>query len=87
MAIPYLKEHNITYYNPQCPNWVPEMIELEHQAKQTSSVVLMVLSEQTRNVVSMIECAHLAGARRRVMVVLRPYPTTEGHTFGRGAIQ
>merc|ERR1719245_1381400 len=30
----------------------------------------------------MIECAHLAGARRRVMVVLRPYPTEAGHSFG-----
>merc|ERR1719245_1329939 len=30
----------------------------------------------------MIECAHLAGARRRVMVVLRPYPTEGVHSFG-----
>merc|ERR1719245_448638 len=30
----------------------------------------------------MIECAHLAGARRRVMVVLRPYPTEGSHSFG-----
>ena len=44
MAIPFLKEHNITYYNPQQPNWVPEMIELEHQAKQTSKVSLTKLS-------------------------------------------
>ena len=64
VAVPYLRAHGITFFNPQQSNWVPEMIELEHQAKQTSSVVLMVLSEQTRNVVSMIECAHLAGARR-----------------------
>ena len=83
VAVPYLRAHGITFFNPQQSNWVPEMIELEHQAKQTSSVVLMVLSEQTRNVVSMIECAHLAGARRRVMVVLRPYPTEGSHSFGR----
>ena len=33
-AIPYFKSQGITYYNPQQSNWVPEMIELEHQAKQ-----------------------------------------------------
>ena len=83
VAAPYLRSHGITFYNPQQSNWVPEMIELEHQAKQTSQVILMVLNEQTRNVVSMIESAYLAGARRRVMVVIRPYPEEAGrHSFG-----
>ena len=78
VAIPYLKEHNITYYNPQCPNWVPEMIELEHQAKQTSKVLLYVLSNQTRNVVTMMEIAYLAGCSadrgHKLVVVLEHYP-------------
>ena len=75
VAVPYLRSQGITFYNPQQNNWVPEMIELEHQAKQTSQIILMVLNEQTRNVVSMIESSYLAGARRRIMVVIRPYPT------------
>ena len=84
-AVPFLRSHGITFYNPQQSNWVPEMIELEHQAKQTSQIILMVLNEQTRNVVSMIECSYLAGARRRIMVVIRPYPELESapaHSFG-----
>ena len=32
-AIPHLKGRGITFYNPQQANWVPEMIELEHQVK------------------------------------------------------
>lgn len=31
VAIPHLKGRGITFYNPQQANWVPEMIELEHQ--------------------------------------------------------
>jgi hypothetical protein len=73
-AMPSLKSLGITYYNPQQSNWVPEMIELEHQAKQTSQIILMVMNDQTRNVVSMIESSYLAGARRRIIVVIRPYP-------------
>ncbi len=78
-AIPYLKSHSITFYNPQQSNWVPEMIELEHQAKQTSQLLLFVLDEKTRNVVSMVEVAYLAGARKRLVVVLGKYPF--GHTI------
>ena len=31
IAIPHFKSQEITFYNPQQANWVPEMIELEHQ--------------------------------------------------------
>ena len=73
-AIPYLKNHGITYYNPQQSNWVPEMIELEHQAKQTSQILFFVMNEMTRNVVSNIEASYLAGAHRRLIVVISHYP-------------
>ncbi len=77
VAIPFLKGHEVTYYNPQQLNWVPEMIELEHQAKQTSQVMLFVLDEQTRNIVSMVEVAYMAGAGRRLIVVLCSYPSSD----------
>ena len=35
------------------------MIELEHQAKQTSQILFYVVNEQTRNVASMIEISYL----------------------------
>jgi len=81
IAIPFLKDNGITFYNPQTTNWVPEMIELEHQAKQTSKLLLFVLNDRTRNVVSMIEVAYLAGAGRRIIPVLGRYPRV-GHTIG-----
>jgi hypothetical protein len=80
VAIPYFKSQGITYYNPQQSNWVPEMIELEHQAKQTSQILFFVLNELTRNVVSMIEVAYMSGHRRRLIVMIQPYPGT-GHTI------
>ena len=36
LAIPFLKENSVTYYNPQVSNWRPELIEIEDQAKQVS---------------------------------------------------
>ena len=80
-AIPFLKSQGITYYNPQQSNWVPEMIELEHQAKQTSQVLFFVLDEKTRNVVSMVEVSYLSGAGRRLIVVLSSYPTSAPHSI------
>lgn len=73
-AIPYLKSQGITYYNPQQSNWVPEMIELEHQAKQTSQILFFVMNEMTRNVVSNIEASYLAGGNRRLIIVINQYP-------------
>ncbi|TRY61726.1 hypothetical protein TCAL_11143 [Tigriopus californicus] len=75
-AIPYFKSYGITYYNPQQSNWVPEMIELEHQAKQTSQILFFVMNEKTRNVVSMIEVAYLSGGQRKVIVMINPYPNS-----------
>jgi len=73
-AIPHLKGQGITFYNPQQANWVPEMIELEHQAKVTSQILFYVLNDQTRNIGSMIEVSQYAGSNRRLIVVLNPYP-------------
>jgi len=73
-AIPQLKGQGITFYNPQQANWVPEMIELEHQAKVTSTILFYVLNTQTRNIGSMIEVSQYAGSNRRLIVVLNQYP-------------
>merc|ERR1719187_773197 len=74
LAIPHFKTEGITFYNPQQANWVPEMIELEHQAKMTCQILFYVMNEQTRNVASMIEVSQMAGSRRRLIVVLSSYP-------------
>lgn len=74
LAIPHFKSHGITFYNPQQSNWVPEMIELEHQAKQTSQLLFFVVNEKTRNVVSMIEISYLAGKKRKLICFVGKYP-------------
>uniref|UniRef100_A0A0K2UD87 Putative LOC100373520 [Saccoglossus kowalevskii] n=3 Tax=Lepeophtheirus salmonis TaxID=72036 RepID=A0A0K2UD87_LEPSM len=73
VAIPYLKSSYLTFYNPQLPNWSPELIQLEHQAKQTSKILFFVLNEQTRNAVSMIEVSYYAGVGRTLITVLGSY--------------
>ena len=77
LAIPHFKSAGITFYNPQQSNWVPEMIELEHQAKQTSRLLFFVANEKTRNVVSMIEISYLAGKKRTLICCLSRYPESE----------
>lgn len=74
LAIPHFKSHGITFYNPHQSNWVPEMIELEHQAKQTSQLLFFVVNEKTRNVVSMIEISYMAGKKRKLICYLGKYP-------------
>ena len=76
-AIPHFKSNSITFYNPQQANWVPEMIELEHQAKVTSQILFFVINDQTRNVASMIEVCQYAGSNRRLVVVLNPYTSPD----------
>lgn len=49
------------------------MIELEHQAKQNALVLLYVIDNQTRNVVSLIETANFLGSQRKVVIVINLY--------------
>ena len=68
---------------------MPEMIELEHQAKQSSRVLLFVIANQTRNVSSMIEISYFAGSSlikgRRLVTYLETYPGP-GHHIAEEAI-
>ena len=56
------------------------MIELEHQAKQTSQILFYVADEKTRNVASMIEISYLAGKKRKLICYLGKYPQ-HNHTI------
>ncbi|XP_076454700.1 uncharacterized protein LOC143289567 [Babylonia areolata] len=68
-AIPFFKQHNITFYNPQVNTWRPELIELEDRAKQVAELLLFVIDNQTRAVVSLCEVAYLVGCHRQIMVM------------------
>ncbi|XP_049272113.1 uncharacterized protein LOC119396905 isoform X6 [Rhipicephalus sanguineus] len=69
VAIPKLKSYGISYYNP-VTQWIPELIELENQAKENAKVMMFVIDNQTRSVASMIESAHIAGTRRKLILIL-----------------
>ncbi|KAK4301737.1 hypothetical protein Pmani_026134 [Petrolisthes manimaculis] len=73
VAIPMLKDHGISFYNPQVLHWEEALVEVEYQAKQTASVLFFVLDHNTRNVASMVEAAYLAGRRRKLVIVVDTY--------------
>lgn len=73
LAIPYLEMNNITYYNPQIDNWTPEVVELEHRAKQNAQVLLFVIDDQTRATVTLIESAFMAGDDKNIVFVFYPF--------------
>lgn len=53
--------------------WAPELVALEHEAKQSASVLLYVIDSQTRSVAGMIEVGYLIAAGRCVILVAHPY--------------
>lgn len=73
VAIPFLKQHSISFYNPQVSNWRPELMELEDQAKQTADILFFVVDNQTRSTASMVEAAYLAGCGRELILVIKKF--------------
>ncbi|XP_053402451.1 uncharacterized protein LOC123548397 isoform X2 [Mercenaria mercenaria] len=73
IAIPYFKDHGITFYNPQVQHWKPELMELEAQAKQMADFLFFVIDTKTRAISSMIEVAYLVATQRQVVVIMCEY--------------
>ncbi|XP_052804281.1 uncharacterized protein LOC128234226 isoform X2 [Mya arenaria] len=84
IAIPYFKEHGITFYNP-VQNWKPELMELEAQAKQMADILFFVIDSKTRAISSMIEVAYLVATNKQVVVTMCEFKTpcieVEGQTL------
>ncbi|KAK2168035.1 hypothetical protein LSH36_21g07071 [Paralvinella palmiformis] len=72
-AIPFLKKHNISFYNPQVSDWKPELMEMEDQAKGVAEVLFFVIDNQTRSTSSMVEAAYLAGCGRQLILVIKGF--------------
>ncbi|CAG2230302.1 RAW [Mytilus edulis] len=70
LAIPFLKSHGITFYNPQVQNWRPELLELEAQAKENADIMFFVIDKETRGISSMIEVGYLVASMKQVILVL-----------------
>ncbi|XP_074654378.1 uncharacterized protein LOC141908293 [Tubulanus polymorphus] len=81
-AIPYLKKHNITFYNPQVAKWRPELIEIEEQAKSIAQVHFFVIHHFTRCIASLVEAAYLAGSGSQLILVIKPLPDPSVEIMG-----
>lgn len=76
-AIPLLESLGISYFNPQVSEWTADLVAVEHNAKESASVLFYVLDRRTRNVVGIIEAANFAGTQRNLVLVTDPYKEGE----------
>ncbi|KAL9928411.1 NDT-like domain-containing protein raw isoform 2-T8 [Glossina fuscipes fuscipes] len=78
VAIPALKKLGISFYNPQVSDWTPDLIELEHRAKEKARVLFFVMDSETRASAGAIEVAHIAGQNcKQLVLVLHPYKPSQ----------
>lgn len=74
VAIPTLNKLGISFYNPQVSDWTPDLIELEHRAKEKARVLFFVMDSETRATAGAIEAANIAGSNtKQLVLVLHPY--------------
>lgn len=74
VAIPTLNQLGISFYNPQVSDWTPDLIELEHRAKEKARVLFFVMDSETRATAGSIEAAHISGLNtKQLVLVLHPY--------------
>uniref|UniRef100_A0A336KG08 CSON007227 protein n=1 Tax=Culicoides sonorensis TaxID=179676 RepID=A0A336KG08_CULSO len=74
VAIPHLNQLGISFYNPQVSQWTPDLIELEHRAKEKARILFFVMDSETRASAGAIEVAHIAGQNlKHLVLVLHPY--------------
>lgn len=58
----------------QVSQWTPDLIQLEHRAKEKARVLFFVMDSETRASAGAIEAAHIAGQNiKPLILVLHPY--------------
>ncbi|KAL7029099.1 hypothetical protein ACKWTF_006099 [Chironomus riparius] len=74
VAIPELEKLDISFFNPQVSQWTPELMQMEHRAKQKARILFFVIDSETRASAGAIEVAHLSGQNQKPLIlVLHPY--------------
>lgn len=85
IAIPFLRKHHITFYNPQLPpgtEWSPDLIQVEADAKKYAQYNLFVINSQTSGIASMIEATKLVcESPHRIALVLEDFQTDDPLQF------
>lgn len=62
------------HFQQQVSDWTPDLIELEHRAKEKARVLFFVIDSETRASAGTIEVAYIAGQNsRHLVLVLHPY--------------
>jgi hypothetical protein len=79
-AIPYFQSHSVSYYNPQVANWTPDLVEIEHRAKELAPLLFFVIDHNTRSLAAIAEVCYLAACDRSIIVVMNPMPDNRNHT-------
>jgi hypothetical protein len=73
-AIPYFQSRSVSFYNPQVANWTPDLVEIEHRAKELAPLLFFVIDHDTRALASIVEVCYLAARGRSIIVVMSPMP-------------
>jgi hypothetical protein len=73
-AIPYFQSRSVSFYNPQRADWTPDLIEIEHRAKELAPLLFFVIDYDTRALASIVEVCYLAARGRSIIVVMNPMP-------------
>jgi hypothetical protein len=73
-AIPYFQSRSVSFYNPQVADWTPDLVEIEHRAKELAPLLFFVIDYDTRALASIVEVCYLAARGRSIIVVMNPMP-------------
>ncbi|CAF2542841.1 unnamed protein product [Rotaria sp. Silwood2] len=79
-AIPYFQFHSVSYYNPQVANWTPDLVEIEHSAKESAELLFFVIDHDTRSLAAIAEVCYLIARDRTTIVVTSPMPKDKYQT-------
>ena len=79
-AIPHFQSHFVSFYNPQDDDWTPELVQIEHQAKESAALLFFVIDHDTRSLAAIAEVCYLAARRRKIVVVINPMPDDQRET-------
>ena len=79
VAIPLLEASDVSYYNPQLGvnQWTIRKINEENTAKETSKVILFVISKDSPSIASLTEASYLMGYERNVYLVIEDLDVSE----------
>lgn len=69
-VIPKFEESGVGYYNPQRDDWSPALVAVEARAKDECKVLLFVIDDSTRSLVSVLEAVEHVCRGRRAYIVM-----------------